>query len=444
MQHQIVTNVADPPDILVIGPAGAQDLMLFEYSDLRASRYQSLLAEPPIIVTSHDDGKRYIRLPRKWGGAAHYILQELLAEPLETRVALWTVLGEGTNVASLTADLEALGASYYLVTLHNVNQPIYPGVVFETGERYWSKELIVFGAAEHLDPDYLPAHLRSAKLLVLAAQPMVPLLKFFETTEKQIAAQLFENHLPELLQDPMLREGIWHQLCSKCVLLNLNEVELWLVGRIFYNLTEPVNLTPKERAALTDKLVDQLSKDLKSAIIIVGLGPLGAHLVCRTNRTLFKASIPALTEQGIFGVGGGDVAWASALRAIANLSATMRFDIGQMRAAYENWSDDHFIEVLRAFVLGGMKGSFIPDIFDLATTSSSIFKKNIESWRVDVRKLPIMRTVQDLANYHQVFTFAGESKWASHEATLAYKEDRVLEALVRGSYGEVILKRARP
>jgi hypothetical protein len=264
------------------------------------------------------------------------------------------------------------------------------------------------------------------------------LLGFLEELEYQVVVQLFEDYLPDLYSDPVLKDAIWNSIRTKCVLLNLNEVELWQLGRLYYRLDVMKIGDLSQRARLTDDLVDQLARDLQNTLLLISFGSLGALIACRTEQGLNKFLVPSLPEKGVFGIGAGDTALAGAIRTISQITVESKFDLAQLSSVYSSWGRDAYIKVLKAFVISGLKGCCSIDPFTVTIPAS--LEADLRLWQQKVGNLPIMNSFNDLLRYHKNSLSDTQKWWGGHDVVLGHVRIEDLENLIWEAYSPNLSK----
>lgn len=416
MALPIVANLDGDPEVLIIGGVGAQDLLLFEFTESRLANYVRHYRKKPRLVRSLT-GKKFIVVNRKWGGAVHYLIQGLRNLASSRRVVISSVVTGDSRLAELQNDLASQGIQYHFVKRSDLVATKYYGIVFANGDRYWSNKLIELGTARDLSVDCLPPGLNFGVMTILVTQPLHSLAHFIRVQElPQVAIQLFENDLPLLYTNKALAKEIWHFLRSKSVLINFNEIELWLAGSVFLGLDnlELGNLSSLDLAMAYDRLIDRFTYALEDTLFAVGLGPVGSMLAIRSNYGYLKICIPALNLDGAFGVGAGDVAWAYLIGEIFNQLEISGGGVRVLRNIYPVWNEEIYSKILRTFTLGGAIGALTPNIFvDRPTTFRSEMDDLLTA---QVERLPIFLNMKSLMQYY--LERHPDFIWAPHQSAL--------------------------
>lgn len=354
----VLTNVARVPDILIAGPIGARDLCLFPASSANVQAYQTLTGQAPeIVAISSGD---FIVNAAQGGGAAQYIIEQLpYYTPDECAIGLFSIVGQNAALPGMIAHLEALKVQYYILHCPDMPCPKYLGVVFTSGQRYWSPRLSCHDPMTLFHPDLMPSEFKNAGIVVVATLPLPNAFAFSVACKGLLIGQIFENYI---LSDHRrhlidLVDRVWPK---RCVLLNVNEREMALLGE---SLTHRPSSSSRNLAEQLEMALDSLLRALPGTAIMVGLGAQGMHVGCRLESERCRYYFPAISCQWSFSVGAGDTALASALGAILQCLIKRGFSPRESMLAMSAFSMDDWLAVARSFVEGGFVGNSIVDAY---------------------------------------------------------------------------------
>ena len=422
--YGVLTNVTQAPDVLVVGPIGARDLCLFPASSANLQAYHRLTGQVPEAVTfSRGD---FIVSPAQGGGAGEYIVEQLpYYTPDGCVTGLFSIVGANDALPGMIAHLEALDVQYYILHCPDVPCPKYLGVMFESGQRYWSPTLSHHDLMMLFDPGLMPPEFFNSGIVVVATLPLPNAYAFASACKGLLIGQAFENYIlgdhRHYVTD--LVDCVWP---DRCVLLNINERELALIS-------EFLGYWP---GATGDNLAEHLEAGLESLIgalprtvVLVGLGDNGVHVGCGLASGRRRYYLPAIPGQWSFGVGAGDTALASALGTLLRRLMKKGCPLNEALDGMTCFTVEDWLALARSFVEGGFVGNSIVDAYTPLETREELIglaKKRAEGLA--------------LCEAHSFNQVNGLRSTGAYETEMMLQEravDREMEGVLYDTFGHI-------
>ena len=399
----ILTNMSpqDEIDLLIVGTIGAVDELVFETNKSKLLRCESYYENTDFLESSEG----FIKICRKWGGAAHYFLQGLSAGPRNFSIGVFSALGKESSF-DIQEHFQELNVKYYLVKIKDVNLPVFRGVVFNNGYRYWSNKYIDLGSTECDISKYFPKVADRSRLAIFLTQPIDTLISYSPSIRsRKIGLQIFENDIPNIGSNNNRKKTIKHSFLANTLLLNLNERELLQLGRLFFPkiITTGSESSLHESLNYFDKILDAFAMEFPGTLILVGLGEQGAVLAYGREKEVVKIAAQALRVPGAFNVGAGDVAWGFLIRYLINSYSIFKNQYSTLQKYLDSVKRINFSEMLVEFIIGGSVGVFFPDIFVVSGNAIAIVEEDFRNQMNNI----FYSTIEDLVNSNHNFSKTG-------------------------------------